>query len=112
VFRRLVGQAGTANEDSFGVGVGGHFVFLSGADGTIKAAPAVTVHVGTQKTQLFGGVIFVNSDQVSFQNGASSVVVPKDADTSSLILKNHGRGPSFFLGVVIGGVSVTKPGGD
>jgi hypothetical protein len=40
--------------------------------------------------------------------GKDSVVVPSTFQTSSLIRTDAGRGPTFYVGVVLGGMSITK----
>jgi hypothetical protein len=110
VFRRLLKSSGRENEDSFGIGVGGHLVFLSSSAGSVQPAPAATIHFGTLKSQLFVGILGVPTDKVVFPNGADSIVVPKGTDTSNLLLKGYGNSVNFFVGVVIGGMSVTKGG--
>lgn len=90
----------------FGLGIGGQMVFTPQGDGT-RLLPAVTLHAGTQDTQLFFGLLFGSTDKVSFPGGASNVRVA-DGLTPSFIEPNGRHKPSLFVGVVIDGVAVKK----
>lgn len=94
-------------EDRVGVGIGGHFIFVpSGTDS--RAAPALTLHVGKQSTQLFFGMIFVPTDRVDLPGDSDRVVVPVGTSSTDFVRRDGGHGPSFFAGVVVGGIAVTK----
>jgi hypothetical protein len=93
--------------DKIGLGIGGHFVFVpSGNDS--RAAPALTMHIGKQSTQLFFGMIFVPTDRVDLPGESDRVVVPAGTNPSDFVRSDGGSGPSFYAGVVIGGLAVTK----
>lgn len=93
-------------EKKFGVGIGGQMVFTPQGDGT-RLLPAVTLHAGTQNTQLFFGLLFGSTDRVRFPGGASSVRVAEGL-TPSFVEPNGRHNPNFFVGVVIDGAAVTK----
>lgn len=109
VFRRLWNAHGVDNEDDFGVGVGTHLVFISG-DGSSgsKVAPSLALHVGTQKTQFFAGVMFTPTDRVELPGGGTSATVPAGTDTARFLLPNRSGHINYFVGIVIGGVSTTS----
>lgn len=100
--------ADTADGAGIGIGAGGHFVFVPNGDGS-RAAPAITLHVGSRSTQLFAGFIFVPTDEVHLPGGGNRAVVPRATRPEDFIRRDAGEGPSFFAGVVIGGISVSKP---
>lgn len=106
IFRWRLSDCG--DEDCIGIGIGGHFVFVPHGDST-RPAPAITAHIGKAAMQLFAGVIFVPTDEAVFPNGGDKMVVPASFNPSSLLQTDSGAGPSFFAGVVIGGVPIFKP---
>ena len=89
----------------FGLGIGGQMVFAAQDAGT-RLLPALTIHAGTSKTQLFFGLAFGASDVVSFPNGAKSIRVSSDAVTD-FVQRNAGKKKIFFVGIVIDGLAVT-----
>lgn len=102
-FRRL-----TAEQDAIGIGIGGHFVFVPRGDSAV-AAPALTLHVGKTGTQLFFGAIWAPSDDATLPGGGASAVVPTGTDPNAFIRRDaSGRTPTFFAGVVIGGLAITR----
>jgi hypothetical protein len=94
--------------DGFGVGVGTHFVFVPSEQST-RAAPAITFHMGKKGLQVFGGWIFVRTDSVELPGLGERAVVPATFTTSSLTRTEGGREATFFAGIVIGALSITKP---
>jgi hypothetical protein len=105
IFRRRFHE----DAESIGVGIGGHFVFVPRGEGSSRAAPAITVHIGKAAMQLFGGLVFVPTDEAFLPNGGDRVIVPASFAGSSLVRTDSGKSPSFFAGVVIGGVPILKP---
>lgn len=107
VFRRRF----RLEEDSLGIGIGGHFVFVTkGTDTT--AAPAVAVHVGKPSAQLFFGFIWTPVDEVNLPSGTKNAVMPATVGPDSFFRESVGSiwPRTFFAGVVIGGVPVVRTG--
>jgi hypothetical protein len=105
------------DEETLGVGIGGHMVmFAAGADARIKLAPALTAHFGSLNMQVFIGYIFSASDEIRLPgiDGAArdgdQIVVPVGTDPDQFVLGGVGNGPTIFVGLIIGGLSVTKLG--
>jgi hypothetical protein len=105
IFYRSDGNDDT--NDGVGAGIGVHFVFVPVGSET-KAAPALTAHFGKKNLQFFIGSVFVATDKVELPGAADREIVPAAFQVSSLIRKDGGREPTFFAGIVIGAVSVTK----
>src|SRR5262249_25738930 len=98
----------TKKDDGIGVGIGANFVFVPNATNSTPA-PAITFHVGKRSLQAFVGSIFVPTATVDMPGGGDKAVLPQGFDTSTLIRNDGGRKPTFFAGIVVGGVSLTKP---
>jgi hypothetical protein len=105
---RYIRHIDPKTQDGIGIGVGGQFVFVPRGDST-RAAPAATLHVGTQSKQLFFGAIFAPADTVDIPGGGNRAVVPLGFSINSLARTDGGRGPTYFAGVVIAGKSITAP---
>jgi hypothetical protein len=103
---RWVISEGEKDEEDFGVGLGGQMVFTPQGDGT-RLLPAATIHAGTEKTQLFVGLLFGSFDKVVFPNGAESIRVPAE-NQPNFVRPREDSGPGVFVGVVIDGVAVTN----
>jgi hypothetical protein len=109
IFRWIVHKdSGDDRNDGIGIGIGAHFVFVPG-DQETHAAPAVTLHAGKKGLQVFGGWVFVPTDAVALPGGGDQAVVPATFTTSSLIRSQGGRVATFYAGIVIGAMSITKP---
>jgi len=94
-----------------GVGIGAHIVAVPyGTEGETRAAPAVTLHFGTPSFHIFGGLVALPTDEVRFPNDAKEIAVPQAVDNGSFITRGTGEGPTFFLGVVLGGASIVDLG--
>jgi hypothetical protein len=104
---RYIPNPGATSHDGVGIGVGGQFVFVPHGSSS-RAAPAITVHIGTASKQLFLGAVFMPSDTVDIPGGGDRAVLSTGFQTSSLIRPDGGRGPTFFAGVVIDGKSLTS----
>lgn len=103
-FRRF-----TPDQDAIGFGIGGHFVFVPRGD-SATAAPALTAHLGKTGTHLFFGAIWAPSDDATLPGGGDRAIVPAGTDPKQFLRANaSGRTPTFFAGVVIGGVAISKP---
>jgi len=108
IFRWVIHKDnGDATNDGLGAGIGAHFVFIPNSSDT-RAAPAVTFHVGKKNLQVFAGWIFAPTDEVTLPNGSTEAVVPASFTTSSLLRADGGREATFFAGIVIGSLSLTK----
>jgi hypothetical protein len=94
--------------DALGVGVGAHFVFVPRSEGATRAAPALALHFGKAQMQVFVGSIFVPTNDARLPGGGDRVIVPLSFDESTLVRNDAGKRASFFAGIVIGGVPVTK----
>ena len=118
----IVGRLVFAEKDSvtarsLGVGLGFHMVALpGGADASIKLAPALTIHIGSRHIQMFGGLVFTANDKIRFPGGGGKdgdeIITVAGTDHDSFILKGFGQGPSVFLGLIIGGLSITDIGNE
>jgi hypothetical protein len=109
VIRRLFEpSAEDVAAEALGVGVGAHFVFVPKSEGASRPAPALAVHFGKATMQVFAGFIFVPTAKASLPGNRDRAIVPNSFDQSSLIRNDAGKGPSFFAGIVVGGVAVTK----
>ena len=109
VFRWLLEPATEATAaEALGVGLGAHFVFVPKTEGATRPAPALAVHFGKAAMQVFAGFIFVPTNEATLPGGGQRAVVPSSFDQSVLVRNDAGKGPSFFAGIVIGGVPVTK----
>jgi hypothetical protein len=66
--------------------------------------------------QVFIGYIFSASDEIRLPgiDGAArdgdQIVVPVGTDSDQFVLGGVGNGPTIFVGLIIGGLSVTKLG--
>lgn len=94
--------------DGMSVGLGLHVVFVPSGSST-SAAPGITFNVGTHATQVFAGLVFMPTD--GFADTFPSGPVPSTFQTSSLITHDSATRRTFFIGIVIGGASIMKPGG-
>jgi hypothetical protein len=108
VFRGLIKkpQVGQDPSNLLGIGIGAHFVFLANSSNGVSAAPAVALHVGTARMQVFFGSLFAPSDDVSFPNGQTTITAPAGTSPSAFQVTGGSRHAQFFAGIVIGGVSV------
>jgi hypothetical protein len=112
VFRRLFHDISDASQaaDTMGLGLGIHVVFLSNSQNEVTAAPAAAFHIGTQHMQVFGGFLIASSDNVVFPNGQDRFTAPVGTATTTFPTTTSWGHPNFFMGIVIGGISVNKAG--
>ncbi len=120
VGRWVFEESDSVTPGSVGIGVGFHMVALpGGADASIRLAPALTLHFGSRHLQWFGGVVFTGSDEIRFptrKKGKNSrngdeIAVVAGTDPNSFVLEGIGYSPTLFLGITIGGISITEVGG-
>lgn len=89
-----------------GGGVGVNIVMLSDATGSTNPWPAATIHLGTHDAGFFFGLIISPTDGIYLPGGASTVRVHRD-HVPDLVLKNTGRAGHLYLGIQLGGKSIT-----
>jgi hypothetical protein len=100
-------KQGDKSDDDVMIGLGAHMVFVPIDEGT-RPLPSFTIHIGKKNTQVFGGVLLGSADDVVFPGNAKQIRVPS-TNIPSLVRSNASEGPNFYFGIVIQGVSVTKP---
>ena len=104
---RVHGDA--TSDDALYVGVGGNAVFVPTSENSTRPAPSITFHAGKKSVGAFAGFVFVPTDDITLPNGATQISVPPGFNTSSLVRTNAGRGPTFYFGIVVGGLPVKSP---
>ena len=65
---------------------------------------------------MFGGLVFTSNDKIRFPGGGGEdgdeIIAVAGTDPDSFILKGFGQGPTLFLGLIIGGLSITDIGNE
>ncbi len=86
-------------------GVGAHFVVFEDGQET-RTAPAITLNFGTERKQVFAGLLFTATDDLEFprdpanpKHRRSEVVVPTE-DADSFVAKRVSSRANFYAGVV------------
>jgi hypothetical protein len=67
-----------------------------------RLAPALTVHYGQRRTQIFAGLLFMPSDALSLP--ADSVRFPREIETDQFIVPGGRTALNLFVGIVLNGV--------
>ena len=93
-------------DEAFGLGVGGQMVFVPAGDET-RILPGVTFHAGTKTTQLFAGFLLAKFDKVVLPSGLDRIRVPTGTE-ANFVQPDADNRANFFVGIVVGGVAVTK----
>jgi len=93
----------SAAQSQMGVGIGGHMVFVPDTTGKTTPFPAVTLHVGTPKTEAFFGLILSSTDRVRLPNNAKSVRLSSTATVPDFSQPHCCNSTNLYIGFQVFG---------
>ena len=90
-------------KSQMGVGLGAHMVFVPDTNGKTSPFPALTLHLGTPKTEAFFGLILSPTDRTILPNGRSSVRLAKANQVPSFQQRSCCLSRNLYIGFQIFG---------
>jgi hypothetical protein len=90
------------SEHAVGYGLGGQLVAAPVGQNVTRLAPAVTLHYGQRRTQVFWGVLLMPSDALDLPG--DTVTMARQTDPNLFISPGGRKALNFFVGIVLNGV--------